>query len=116
MTGRGRCAWWISIQRVCFPTSWYSSLTMADPDSLNGEKLILRTEYHAGAPAIVSKAIARRRTADEDFAPQTHMVYGKNDPPLVVAVSLISDRHRRWIHHHYRLSQAGTIQASSAGF
>jgi len=43
---------------------------------LNGEKLILRTEYHAGAPIAVSKAIARRRTADEEFAPQTQIVYG----------------------------------------
>ncbi len=48
----------------------------ADPDSLNGEKLILRTEYHAGAPVMVSKAIARRRTANEEFAPQTQIVYG----------------------------------------
>lgn len=54
-----------------------SLLTEADPDSLNGEKLILQTEYHAGAPVTVSNAIARRRTADEDFAPQTQIVYGK---------------------------------------
>ena len=55
---------------------WTISLMSTDPDSLNGEKLILRTEYHTGAPVTVSKAIARRRTAEEEFSPQTQIVYG----------------------------------------
>ena len=37
---------------------------------------MLRTEYHSGAPSGVSKAIARRRTAEENYAPQTQIVYG----------------------------------------
>lgn len=47
-----------------------------DPDSLNGEKLLLRTEYHSGSKVAVSKAIARRRTMEEEFAPQTQVVSG----------------------------------------
>jgi cleavage and polyadenylation specificity factor subunit 1 len=47
-----------------------------DPESQNGEKLITRTEYHTGTIAMTSKAIARRRTAEEEFAPQTQIVYG----------------------------------------
>jgi cleavage and polyadenylation specificity factor subunit 1 len=47
-----------------------------DAESLNGERLLLRTEYHMGAPVTVSKTIARRRTAEEEFAPQSQLVYG----------------------------------------
>ena len=62
---------------TCFlARNWNCHLISADPDSLNGEKLILRTEYHAGAHVTVSKTIARRRTAEEEFAPQTQIVYG----------------------------------------
>lgn len=29
-----------------------------------------------GAPVMVSKMIARRRTTDEEFAPQSQLIYG----------------------------------------
>lgn len=48
----------------------------ADPDSLNGEKLILKTEFHCAAPLTASKTIARRKTAEEEIAPQTQLIYG----------------------------------------
>jgi cleavage and polyadenylation specificity factor subunit 1 len=37
---------------------------------------VLRTEYHAGPAVTASKTIARRRTTDEEFAPQTQLIYG----------------------------------------
>lgn len=46
-----------------------------DPDSLNGERLILRTEYDTGSVVTVAKTIARRRGAEEEFAPQTQLIY-----------------------------------------
>ena len=52
-------------------------LMKVDPDSLNGERLVLRTEYQTGAPITVSKAIARRRAVEEEAAPQTQIVHGK---------------------------------------
>jgi cleavage and polyadenylation specificity factor subunit 1 len=48
-----------------------------DPESLNGERLILRTEYHTGAPITVSKTIARRRVTQEEYAPQSQIIYGE---------------------------------------
>lgn len=47
----------------------------ADPDSLNGEKLILKTEFHCPSPLTASKTIARRKTAEEEIVPQTQLIY-----------------------------------------
>lgn len=44
---------------------------------------MLRTEYHAGSAATVSKVIARRKTTEEEFAPQTQIIYGGSCPFLV---------------------------------
>nr|ODO03748.1 protein CFT1 [Cryptococcus depauperatus CBS 7855] len=49
-----------------------------DPDSLNGERLMLKTEFHAGSAVTMSKVIARRKTDKEAFAPQTQIIYGNN--------------------------------------
>ncbi|WVF65469.1 protein CFT1 [Kwoniella sp. CBS 6097] len=67
----------------------------SDPDSLNGERLLLRTEYHTGAPVTVSKVIARRRTAEEEFAPQTQIIYATADGALTTLVSVKPARFKR---------------------
>lgn len=46
-----------------------------DADSLNGERLLLRTEYALGVPTTQSRVIARRRTAEEEASPQTQIIY-----------------------------------------
>ncbi|WVR09012.1 protein CFT1 [Kwoniella sp. DSM 27419] len=66
-----------------------------DPDSLNGERLLLRTEYHTGAPITVSKVIARRKTADEENAPQTQIIYATADGALTTLVSVKPARFKR---------------------
>jgi cleavage and polyadenylation specificity factor subunit 1 len=53
----------------------------ADPDSLNGERLLLRTEFALGKPTTQSRVIARRRTAEEEVAPQTQIIYCKCPSP-----------------------------------
>ncbi|OCF35639.1 protein CFT1 [Kwoniella heveanensis BCC8398] len=67
----------------------------SDPDSLNGERLLLRTEYHTGAPVTVSKVIARRKTAEEEFAPQTQIIYATSDGALTTLVSVKPARFKR---------------------
>ncbi|OXG80075.1 protein CFT1 [Cryptococcus neoformans var. grubii Br795] len=66
-----------------------------DPDSLNGERLMLKTEYHAGSAATVSKVIARRKTAEEEFAPQTQIIYATADGALTTVVSVKDARFKR---------------------
>ncbi|WVQ81298.1 protein CFT1 [Cryptococcus sp. DSM 104549] len=66
-----------------------------DPDSLNGERLTLKTEYNTGSPAMVSKVIARRKTAEEDWAPQTQIVYATADGALTTVVSVKDARFKR---------------------
>ncbi|WWC91156.1 uncharacterized protein L201_006097 [Kwoniella dendrophila CBS 6074] len=66
-----------------------------DPDSLNGERVLLRTEYHTGAPVTTSKVIARRKTAEEEFAPQTQIIYATADGALTTLVSVKSARFKR---------------------
>ncbi|WRT69124.1 protein CFT1 [Kwoniella shivajii] len=66
-----------------------------DPDSLNGERVLLRTEYHTGAPITTSKVIARRKTAEEEFAPQTQIVYATADGALTTLVSVKPARFKR---------------------
>ncbi|TYJ59069.1 protein CFT1 [Cryptococcus floricola] len=66
-----------------------------DPDSLNGERLMLKTEYHAGSIITVSKVIARRKTADEEFAPQTQIIYATADGGLTTMVSVKDARFKR---------------------
>lgn len=51
-----------------------------DPDALGGEKLVLRTEYQLAAPVTASKTIARRRSPEEEFAPQAQLIYGQSGP------------------------------------
>lgn len=72
------------------PTREHSSLVFdcpelitscLDPDALNGERLILKTEFHTGSATTVSKEIARRRIAEEEFAPQTQIVHGMSSSP-----------------------------------
>lgn len=46
-----------------------------DPESLNGERLVLKTEYGLGVPTTQSRVIARRKTAEEETAPQTQIIY-----------------------------------------
>jgi cleavage and polyadenylation specificity factor subunit 1 len=53
-------------------------LTTADPDSFNGERLMLKSEYYGGAPVMASKTIARRRTTEEEIAPQSQIIYGES--------------------------------------
>lgn len=94
----------------------------ADPDSLNGEKLILKTEFHCASPLTASKTIARRRTAEEEVAPQTQLIYGEWTelaPPgsalpscKVFEVADVSHRGRRT--HHPRGGQDGARQAPPA--
>jgi len=67
----------------------------ADPTSSNGERLIVRTEYYGGALPAVSKVIARRRTAEEDFAPQTQIIYATADGALTTLVSVKEARFKR---------------------
>ncbi|WWD21338.1 protein CFT1 [Kwoniella shandongensis] len=67
----------------------------ADPDALNGERLLLRTEYHTGAPVTCSKVIARRKTAEEEWVPQTQIVYATADGALTTLVSVKSARFKR---------------------
>ncbi|KAK4687316.1 cleavage and polyadenylation specificity factor subunit 1, partial [Tremellales sp. Uapishka_1] len=66
-----------------------------DPDSLNGEKLILKTEFHTGAAVTASKSIARRKTAEEEWAPQTQLIYATHDGSLTTLVSVKSARFKR---------------------
>ncbi|WVW79420.1 protein CFT1 [Kwoniella bestiolae CBS 10118] len=66
-----------------------------DPDSLNGERVLLRTEYHTGAPVTTSKVIARRKTAEEEYAPQTQIIYATADGALTTLVSVKSARFKR---------------------
>lgn len=47
------------------------------PESLGGEKLLVKTEYHTGSIVTCAKTIARRKTAEEEIAPQTQLIYGK---------------------------------------
>ena len=47
-----------------------------DPDSFQGERLVLRSEYYGGSPIMASKVIARRRTSEEEIAPQSQVIYG----------------------------------------
>jgi cleavage and polyadenylation specificity factor subunit 1 len=37
---------------------------------------MLRTEYHMGTPVTTCKTVARRRAPEEEFAPQTQLIYG----------------------------------------
>lgn len=37
---------------------------------------MLRTEYYGGAPVMASKTIARRKTTEEEVAPQSQILYG----------------------------------------
>lgn len=48
-----------------------------DADSLNGERLVLRTEFDLGVPVTQSRVIARRRTPEDEVAPQTQIIYGE---------------------------------------
>jgi len=48
-----------------------------DPDSMNGERLLLRTEFALGVEISASRVIARRRGAEEEHAPQTQIIYCK---------------------------------------
>ncbi|WWC73047.1 protein CFT1 [Kwoniella pini CBS 10737] len=67
----------------------------SDPDSLNGERVLLRTEYHTGAPVTASKVIARRKTAEEEWAPQTQIIYATADGALTTLVSVKTARFKR---------------------
>lgn len=62
-------------------------MSSLDPETNAGERLLLRTEYQAGALHMASLTIARRRTEEEKYAPQTQIVYGKwkftNEPLLI---------------------------------
>ncbi|ORX39210.1 cleavage and polyadenylation specific protein [Kockovaella imperatae] len=66
-----------------------------DSESLNGEKLLLRTEYHVGSPITASKSIARRKSPEEMFAPQTQIVYATADGSLTTVVSVKEARYKR---------------------
>nr|XP_018259229.1 protein CFT1 [Kwoniella dejecticola CBS 10117]OBR81387.1 protein CFT1 [Kwoniella dejecticola CBS 10117] len=70
-------------------------MQMLDPDSLNGERVLLRTEYHTGAPVTSSKVIARRKTAEEEWAPQTQIIYATADGALTSLVSVKPARFKR---------------------
>lgn len=67
----------------------------ADPDSLNGEKLLVETEFHTGAMVTASKVIARRRTPEEEIAPQSQLIYGAADGSLTTMVAVRSARFKR---------------------
>ncbi|ORY33060.1 cleavage and polyadenylation specific protein [Naematelia encephala] len=67
----------------------------ADPDSLNGEKLLLKTEYHIGAPVTCSRVIARRKTAEEEWAPQSQIVYATAEGAITTVVSVKPARFKR---------------------
>ncbi|KAL7421114.1 mRNA cleavage and polyadenylation factor subunit [Cryptotrichosporon argae] len=67
----------------------------SDPDSLNGERMIMRTEFHTGTPVTCSKTIARRRTEQERLAPQTQIVYATADGALTTVVSVKAARFKR---------------------
>lgn len=56
--------------------SFKKSADGVDPDSFQGERLVLRSEYYGGASIMASKTIARRRTTDEESAPQSQLIYG----------------------------------------
>ncbi|BEI92713.1 uncharacterized protein CcaverHIS019_0503410 [Cutaneotrichosporon cavernicola] len=67
----------------------------ADPDSLNGEKLILKTEFHCATPLTASKTIARRRGPEEDVAQQTQLIYATADGALTTLVTVKAARAKR---------------------
>ena len=64
-------------------------LKTTDPDSYNGERLMLRTEYHMGAPVTACKTVARRRAPEEEYAPQTQLIYGTSGSPYKAANRVI---------------------------
>jgi cleavage and polyadenylation specificity factor subunit 1 len=66
-----------------------------DPDSLNGEKLLLQTEFHGGAVVTASKTIARRRNQEEDFASQSQLIFSTSDGSLTTLVAVKSARFKR---------------------
>lgn len=67
----------------------------SDPDSLGGEKLILQTEFHGGAPVMASKTIARRGKTEEDFASQSQLIYATADGSLTTLVAVKTARFKR---------------------
>ncbi|EIW66021.1 hypothetical protein TREMEDRAFT_70300 [Tremella mesenterica DSM 1558] len=67
----------------------------ANPESINGERLIVRTEYHGGSPVTVSTMIARRRGVEEEFAPQTQIICAHADGSISTFVSTKPARFRR---------------------
>lgn len=94
-----------------------------DPESLNGEKLLLRTEFHTGSLVTCAKTIARRKTAEEEVAPQTQLVYGEYfgpEPSFILSlfslyyVFLTNHSHRRRRNHNPRSSQGRTLSSSAA--
>ncbi|KAL1407554.1 mRNA cleavage and polyadenylation factor subunit [Vanrija albida] len=67
----------------------------ADPESINGERLMVQTEFHCGAAITASKAIARRKTAEEEIAPQSQLIYATSDGSLTTLVAVKPARFRR---------------------
>lgn len=67
----------------------------ADPDSLNGEKLLTQTEFGTGCPVTASKMIARRKTAEEEFAPQSQLIYATADGAITSVVAVKEARFKR---------------------
>lgn len=77
MIKKAFCDWLISILPVRSLHPTIEPSLLIDPDSFNGERLVLRTEYYGGAPVMASKMIARRKTTEEEIAPQSQILYGK---------------------------------------
>lgn len=67
----------------------------SDPDSLNGEKLLVETEFHTGAAVTAAKTIARRKTTEEEIAPQSQIVYSTADGSITTLVAVKTARFKR---------------------
>lgn len=66
-----------------------------DPESLNGDKLLVRTEYHAGSIVTCAKTIARRRAAEEEIAPQAQLIYATAEGAITTLVAVKDARYKR---------------------
>lgn len=66
-----------------------------DPESLNGEKLLVKTEFHTGSVVTCAKTIARRRTAEEEIAPQTQLIYATAEGAITTLVAVKTARYKR---------------------
>ena len=85
----------------------------SDPESINGEKMILKTEYYFGSPVLASRMVARHRTAEEEYAPQTQLILGTWSFCLMTRGSC--RRNIGWRSRFPRQRETGTIRSTAAG-